>query len=65
MVLNWLISPRGRKAVNEVISKNNYGRDKGIAPVHRYYTSDSVEKFESLIILNKNTFWLKLILKIL
>ncbi|NMB34406.1 MAG: glutamate racemase [Clostridium sp.] len=43
------------KAVKEVISKNNYGRDKGIAPVHRYYTSDSVEKFESLgnSILNK------------
>lgn len=36
------------KVVKEVINENSVGRDERISPVYRYYTSDSVEKFESL-----------------
>ena len=36
------------KVVKEVINKNNAARDDKITPVYRFYTSDSVEKFESL-----------------
>ncbi|HPD00823.1 MAG TPA: glutamate racemase [Acetivibrio sp.] len=36
------------KVVKEVINKNNAARDEKIGPVYRFYTSDSVEKFESL-----------------
>lgn len=36
------------KAVKEVVQENQLGRDGRIKPVYRYYTSDSVEKFESL-----------------
>lgn len=36
------------KVVKDVITENNMSRDKEIKPVYRYYTSDSVELFESL-----------------
>lgn len=36
------------KVVKQVIEERNIMRDKKIAPVYRYYTSDSVAKFESL-----------------
>ena len=36
------------KVVKEEIESNNCQRDGNIRPVYRYYTSDSVEKFESL-----------------
>lgn len=36
------------KVVKDVITENNMARDKDIKPVYRYYTSDSVELFESL-----------------
>ncbi|HHV28455.1 glutamate racemase [Acetivibrio mesophilus] len=36
------------KVVKEMINENNLMRDEKIAPVYRYYTSDSVYKFESL-----------------
>lgn len=36
------------KVVKEGIEKTNSQRDEQIEPVYRYYTSDSVEKFESL-----------------
>lgn len=35
------------KVVHEVIKKEGFGRDEDIKPVYRYYTSDSVERFES------------------
>ena len=43
------------KAVSRVIRENDMERDKKLKPVYRYYTSDSVEKFETLgsIILGK------------
>jgi glutamate racemase len=43
------------KAVKEIIAENAMERDGRIKPVYRYYTSDSVEKFEPLCsaILNK------------
>lgn len=36
------------KVVKNVITSNDIGRDPEISPVYRYYTSDSVELFESL-----------------
>lgn len=36
------------KVVKDVIAENNMARDRDIKPVYRYYTSDSVELFESL-----------------
>lgn len=36
------------KVVRDVINETNICRDKDIKPVYRYYTSDSVELFESL-----------------
>lgn len=36
------------KVVKEVIMEYNINRDDKVKPVYRYYTSDSVEKFESL-----------------
>ena len=36
------------KVVKEVIDVRKIERDKNVAPVYRYYTSDSVKKFESL-----------------
>ncbi|MFZ5989962.1 MAG: glutamate racemase [Bacillota bacterium] len=36
------------KVVKEVVTENKIERDERISPVYRYYTSDSVEKFESL-----------------
>lgn len=36
------------KVVKEMINENNLERDEKIEPVYRYYTSDSVCKFESL-----------------
>ncbi|OPZ92372.1 MAG: Glutamate racemase [Firmicutes bacterium ADurb.Bin419] len=36
------------KVVKEGIEGNNNCRDEKVTPVYRYYTSDSVEKFESL-----------------
>ncbi|MGI6778520.1 MAG: glutamate racemase [Acetivibrionales bacterium] len=36
------------KVVKTVIRENDIERDQCIKPVYRYYTSDSVEKFESL-----------------
>lgn len=36
------------KVVKKVISEKNMERDRNIKPVYRYYTSDSVEKFELL-----------------
>lgn len=44
------------KAVKKEIELRNIGRDKGINPVYRFYTSDSVGKFEPLcsLILEKN-----------
>jgi glutamate racemase len=36
------------KVVKEVINENNAARNEKIGPVYRFYTSDSVEKFESL-----------------
>lgn len=36
------------RVVREVINEKGIGRDKDIKPVYRYYTSDSIEKFESL-----------------
>jgi len=36
------------KVVKEAIDANNSWRDEKVSPVYRYYTSDSVEKFESL-----------------
>ncbi|MCX7921152.1 MAG: glutamate racemase [Clostridia bacterium] len=43
------------KVVDRVIKETVSGRDEKIKPVYRYYTSDSVEKFESLAssLLNK------------
>jgi glutamate racemase len=42
------------KVVKRLINENNMERDSQLKPVYRYYTSDSVEKFESLcsVILN-------------
>jgi len=34
------------KAVKKLIEEKDIGRDNKISPVYRYYTSDSVEKFE-------------------
>ena len=44
------------KAVRDVVGENGFGRNESIKPVYRYYTSDSVEKFESLgsSFLNRN-----------
>lgn len=44
------------KAVSRVIQERNMERDSGLKPVYRYYTSDSVEKFETLgsIILDRD-----------
>jgi len=36
------------KVVRDLINKNGCQRDSKIKPVYRYYTSDSVEKFETL-----------------
>jgi glutamate racemase len=36
------------KVVSKTISENNIMRDEQLKPVYRYYTSDSVEKFEPL-----------------
>ena len=36
------------KVVKDVLSKNDLQRDGSVKPVYRYYTSDSVEKFETL-----------------
>ncbi|MDF2522914.1 MAG: glutamate racemase [Clostridiales bacterium] len=36
------------KTVKNVIDTNNFARDGQIQPVYRYYTSDSVERFETL-----------------
>ena len=36
------------KVVKEVIDVKQIQRDNSITPVYRYYTSDSVKKFESL-----------------
>jgi len=36
------------KVVKEMIEKSNLNRDEKLNPVYRYYTSDSVYKFESL-----------------
>ncbi|MCX7748635.1 MAG: glutamate racemase [Clostridia bacterium] len=36
------------KLVNEITESNCMKRDENVKPVYRYYTSDSVEKFESL-----------------
>lgn len=36
------------KVVKEVVNQNNLERDERVSPVYRYYTSDSVDKFESL-----------------
>ncbi|NLD45820.1 MAG: glutamate racemase [Clostridiaceae bacterium] len=36
------------KVVKEVVDQNNLERDERVNPVYRYYTSDSVDKFESL-----------------
>lgn len=36
------------KVVKEVIKELDIARDEKVKPVYRYYTSDSVEKFESL-----------------
>ena len=36
------------KVVKEVIDVKRIQRDNTILPVYRYYTSDSVKKFESL-----------------
>jgi len=36
------------KVVKMIIEENGIGRDERLNPVYRYYTSDSVEKFESL-----------------
>lgn len=46
------------KTVKSVIDKNSFARDGQIQPVYRYYTSDSVEKFEALgsSYLNKNIY---------
>ncbi|MDP4180145.1 MAG: glutamate racemase [Bacillota bacterium] len=36
------------KVINEILKENTLMRDERVSPVYRYYTSDSVEKFESL-----------------
>jgi glutamate racemase len=36
------------KVVAEVIKRNSLSRDNNVKPVYRYYTSDSVSKFEAL-----------------
>lgn len=36
------------KVVKEILKENDIERDEKVKPVYRYYTSDSVEKFESL-----------------
>lgn len=36
------------KVVKEVVEGKKFARDERVEPVYRYYTSDSVEKFESL-----------------
>lgn len=36
------------KIINKIISDEEIGRDEKIKPVYRYYTSDSVEKFEEM-----------------
>lgn len=36
------------KTVKNLIYENGFARDEQIQPVYRYYTSDSVEKFETL-----------------
>lgn len=36
------------RAVKAVIDRDGIGRDESIKPVYRYYTSDSVDKFEAL-----------------
>lgn len=36
------------KVVKEVLAKHDLQRNHQVAPVYRYYTSDSVEKFEAL-----------------
>ncbi|MGE5372324.1 MAG: glutamate racemase [Solirubrobacterales bacterium] len=36
------------KAVKETIEREDIARDSKVAPVYRFYTSDSVEKFEAL-----------------
>jgi glutamate racemase len=36
------------RVVKKTISENNMQRDERYKPVYRYYTSDSVEKFEPL-----------------
>ena len=36
------------KVVKDIIIKNDMGRDSRLDPVYKYYTSDSVEKFEPL-----------------
>ncbi len=36
------------RAVGDIIKERGIGRDESIPPVYRYYTSDSVEKFEAL-----------------
>jgi glutamate racemase len=36
------------KVVRSVINEKDIARDKGLKPVYKYYTSDSVEKFETL-----------------
>lgn len=45
------------KVVKQTIAENNMGRDGQLSPVYRYYTSDSVDKFEPLCsaILNRKT----------
>ena len=47
------------KVVRDVISEKDMDRDKNVKPVYRYYTSDSVEKFELLgsAILNSKIHW--------
>jgi glutamate racemase len=36
------------KVVRRIIEEKDLGRDSTLKPVYRYYTSDSVEKFEPL-----------------
>jgi len=46
------------KIINKIILSDNIGRDEHLQPVYRYYTTDSVEKFEELgsTILGKKIF---------
>jgi glutamate racemase len=46
------------KIISEIIIDDNIGRDDSIQPVYRYYTTDSVKKFEELgsTILGKKIF---------